>query len=202
MLPDYIFNNFFHDKGQGIMVDVGAAGPEFISQSKYFRDLGWRCICFEPNPIFAQMHRDVNNEIYEYACSDYNADDVDFEIVTFVGHGTLTSESFSSLNTQVLSYVNDFNSKPKSKIIKVIVKTLDVILEESQVSEIDYIIIDVEGWELNVLKGFSVNRWNPKVIVLECLGDRSEIDVYMASIKYRFDCALVDSGPNLIYVRE
>jgi len=93
MLSDYLKSKFFSEIIVGTMVEVGSAGPEFLSQSKPFRDIGWRCICIDPNPKFVKMHRDIGNEIYEYACSYEDKDSVDFEMVTQPING-ITYESF------------------------------------------------------------------------------------------------------------
>ncbi len=55
----------------------------------------------------------------------------------------------------------------KYEKIKIKVVTLDSILEENNVQEIDFLSIDVEGTEIDVLKGFDVNRYRPKLILIE-----------------------------------
>ena len=76
----YIIENYFLNKNDGIMVEVGAALPETISTSKAFKEKGWRCINVEPNPYYAQMHREAGNEIYEVALSNEAKDNVLFDI--------------------------------------------------------------------------------------------------------------------------
>jgi len=157
MLSHYLKNKFFNQLQSGTMVEVGEAGPEFLSQSKPFRDIGWRCICIEPNPEFVIMHKDIGNEIYEYACSYEDADNVNFEIVTQPING-ITYESFSSLEvSDRLALTGYANGKKYLFIntIKVNVRKLDTILEDLKVSKVDYVIVDVEGWELNVMNGFT-----------------------------------------------
>jgi len=204
MLSNYLLDKFFNNKKDGIMVEVGAAGPEFLSQSKPFRDIGWRCICIEPNPKFAQMHRDVGNEIYEYACSYEDKDDVNFEMVTQPSNG-ITYESFSSLgipdNIVKISGYSGIECLNIEKI-KVNVRKLDTILEEAKVSKVDYVIVDVEGWELDVMKGFSIEKYKPKVVVLECIGDNELYHEYMNSINYKYDSSDNTTGPNLIYFNQ
>ena len=39
--------NYFSEQTSGIIVEVGAAGPDVLSFSKMFRDQGWRCISIE-----------------------------------------------------------------------------------------------------------------------------------------------------------
>jgi FkbM family methyltransferase len=183
------------------MVEVGAAGPNFLSQSKPFRDIGWRCICIEPNPEFTKMHRDIGNEIYEYACSYEDKDNVDFEMVT-QPIDEITYESFSSLEVsdKIALFLGLSGGKNSLSIqnINVSTRKLDTILEEAKVYKVNYVIVDVEGWELNVMKGFSTSKYKPKVIVLEnlCPDTYQEYHDYMLSLGYVFDSF---DGHNLIY---
>lgn len=203
MLSNYIKTKFFNQIKSGTMVEVGAAGPEFLSQSKPFRDIGWRCICIEPNPEFVKMYKDVGNEIYEYACSYEDIDNVNFEVVTQPICG-ITYESFSSIEVSdrlVLSAYANGKKDLSINTIKVNVRKLDTILEELKISKIDYVIVDVEGWELNVMRGFTAAKYKPKVIVLEnAFSDTyQEYHDYMLNIGYVFDSFDYTTGPNLVY---
>jgi FkbM family methyltransferase len=203
MIHSYLKNKFFNGIDSGIMVEVGSAGPEFLSQSKPFRDIGWRCICIDPNPEFVKMHRDVGNEIYEYACSYEDRDSVNFEMVTQPING-ITYESFSSIEvSERLALTGYSNGKKDLSIntIKVNVRKLDTILKEAKVSKVDYVIVDVEGWELNVMEGFTSSKYQPKVIVLEnAFADTyQEFNTYMTNLGYEFDSFDDTTGPNLVY---
>lgn len=49
-------------------------------------------------------------------------------------------------------------------------RTLDAILIEAQaVPPVDFVSIDVEGHELDVLDGFDLARWSPRLILIEDL---------------------------------
>lgn len=203
MLSDYLKSKFFSNLNTGVMVEVGAAGPEFLSQSKPFRDIGWRCICIEPNPEFVKLHKDVGNEIYEYACSYEDKDDVNFEMVTQPING-ITYESFSSIEvSNKLALTGYANGKNDLSIntIKINVRKLNHILEEAKVFKVDYVIIDVEGWELNVMEGFDTSNYQPKVIVLENAFSETyqEYHDYMLNLGYEFDSLDNTTGPNLVY---
>lgn len=204
MLSDYIKLKFLSNLNTGVMVEVGAAGPEFLYQSKPFRSIGWRCICVEPNPKFVKLHKDVGNEIYEYACSDENLENVNFEIVD-VSNGEITNESFSSLVVseklcEISGYTGGKNSL-NIQNISVNVRKLDTILEEAKILKVDYVIVDVEGWELNVMKGFTTSKYQPRVIVLESAFANAYqmYHDYMSSLGYEFDSFDNTTGPNLVY---
>lgn len=57
------------------------------------------------------------------------------------------------------------------EIIKVPAKTLTTVLEELGETEIDFFSLDVEGYELEVLKGIDIERVNIKQISVECHED-------------------------------
>ena len=49
------------------------------------------------------------------------------------------------------------------KIINVSIRTLDSILVEAgSPTEFDFLPIDVEGHEIEVLRGFDIARWRPR----------------------------------------
>jgi FkbM family methyltransferase len=188
---------FFKDKSPGVMVEVGAAGPIYLSQSLYFKNKGWRCICIEPNPNFVKQHIEQYNEIYQYACSDKDQNDVDFEICHMGGE--VTNESFSSLAIEESFVKNSgFVSKQVLNIekIKVNVRKLNTILDQIKISSIDYLSIDVEGHEEKVLNGFSIQKYLPKVVLIENNYEDQRYDNYFTLNNYNF---FFKEGNNYIY---
>ena len=77
-LDQLVYEQFFPGVTSGIFVDVGTAGPELLSMSAYYRELGWRVIAVEPNPDFCATRRAAGQDVLEYACADYDADGVAF----------------------------------------------------------------------------------------------------------------------------
>ena len=73
-----------------------------------------------------------------------------------------------------------------SRQLKVKVRTLNWLMEnEIKRDHIDYLSIDVERHEMEVLKGTSLNKWKPKIIVIERLEeDRIQSD-WLESFNYR-----------------
>ena len=194
----FIIENYFPGKTDGIMVEVGAALPEEISTSKAFHDLGWRCINIEPNPSYAEAHRKAGNEIHQLALSNKPGEDLEFNIYTSpdkVHHGM----SYSCLKGKGTPKPIPPTWVPWIQTIKVKVITFNQLLESLNVDKLDFVSIDVEGWEIEVMKGFDVNKYNPKVILLENLDNLSHIPRYMQSIGFKKVHALQQ---NEIYMRD
>lgn len=198
---------FFSGHDIGVLVEVGAARPDYLSISASFRELGWKIIAVEPNPEFCEAHRALGHEVLQYAASDSEEDDADFFVVNsnaadYMG-GTVSFESFSSLG--IRGKYSELHETVKAttniETIPVKVRRLDTILatHEPNIKQIDILAIDVEGWELNVLRGLSLNRYRPKVIIMESLFEDPEYLSYMKARGYKRWRRL---EPNDIYVRQ
>jgi FkbM family methyltransferase len=196
---------FFPDAGfKGVMVEVGAARPDFLSIGASFRDVGWRVLSIEPNPVFAAMHRELGHEIVQAACGEHDADDVPFFVVDskqadYLG-GSVTGESFSSLGIRGDYAKLMMGVDVDTTEILVAVRRLDSILEAAtpNIERVDLICVDVEGWELEVLKGLSFERWRPKVVIAEHLFEGSEYQGFMRKRGYELWRCVT---PNEVYVQ-
>ena len=51
--------------------------------------------------------------------------------------------------------------------VKVPLRTLDAILAEAGAARVDFLSVDVEGMELPVLQGFNLEKYAPRLILLE-----------------------------------
>ncbi len=68
---------------------------------------------------------------------------------------------------------------------KVNVRTLDFILDELKFDKkIDFLSIDTEGTEIEVLKGFDIKKWKPKLLVIENNFNDPEIEKYLSTFGY------------------
>lgn len=178
----YIKENFFPDPTyKGIIVEIGAGPPQWFSTTKHFRNAGWRAICVDPNPKFVQQHKLDGSEIYQYACADYEGES-NFTIVTGNWSEEVTGVSCSAINVR---YTHDFPANHKREIIEVDVIPLNKLLENLNIETIDILAVDVEGWELDVMRGFDAKKYKPKVVVLENYLHDAEYDQYMNENGYR-----------------
>lgn len=188
-----------------VFVDVGAARPDYLSISHWFRNLGWRVIAIEPNPVFCELHRARGNEILQYACGDRDEDNVEFFVVDSFGapyeDGRVSYESFSSLGIRD-SYLELFNrTNARSSRVLVNMRRLDTILAEHapEIDRIDVLSVDVEGWELQVVAGLNIAKFRPKVMIIENLFNAERYRSFLGSLGYALWRTL---PPNDVFVRE
>ena len=81
-------------------------------------------------------------------------------------------------------------SNDKQKEIEINCYTLNDILEKYKIQKFDYLNIDVEGNELNVLKGLNFNKYQPSLISIEnndlIINEYLETETYKILIKNNY----------------
>jgi len=151
-----LVREFFGDRRFGFFVDVGANDPHYASQSWHLEQLGWTGILVEPQPELADRLRRMRSaRVFAFACSSpANAGRC---------MGLHVAGALSSLDRNRMAP----GAEPQN-VIDVPVRTLDDILAEASAPiGFDLLSLDVEGHELEVLDGFDIARWQPRLILLE-----------------------------------
>lgn len=139
----------------GVFVDVGANDPFKDSQTWHLEQLGWTGVLIEPLPeLAARLRAHRRACVVEAACSSPER----------AGQtGTLqVAGAFSSLQPRL----RVAGARAQTEI-PVALQTLDAILQASGIAQIDLLSIDVEGHELEVLRGFSIERYKPRLVLIE-----------------------------------
>jgi len=151
----------FPKEFKGICVEVGAFAPKVLSNSWIFEQDGWEVYCIEPNPKCIPELKKYRKHVLEYACGAENLDDQDLFVYNV------------SIGEAAITGLLDLHAgKLYTRVEKVTVRTLDWLMEnEIKKDHIDYLSIDVERNEMNVLRGTDLARWNPAVIAIENLDD-------------------------------
>jgi FkbM family methyltransferase len=201
-----VLETFFLNVPRGTIVDVGAARPDYLSISESFREKGWRVLSVEPNPEFCKLYHERGYEVLQFAVGDEDKDDVDFSLVdsqaAIYQGGELSYESFSSLGIRgrFADLQKQLEGKTVTRTVKVNVRKLDTLLRDyaPDLKTIDVLAVDVEGWELTVLRGFDIDRYRPKVVILENLFNDGQYREAMDKLGYALFKVL---HPNDVYVR-
>jgi FkbM family methyltransferase len=142
----------------GHVCDVGANDGHYLSNSLLFEEKGWTVLCIEPNPDLAEIGRSRRKLWLEVAAGAEDSDEHEFGIT---GASPWASQSCLGVRSR------HGGGGAHPNIVKVKVRTLDRLLDEAGFPKLDYLTVDVEGWEREVMSGFTVERWKPRVIVLE-----------------------------------
>ena len=145
---------FDHDDGRvKTMVDVGAHRG---TSAKHFVGKGWKIYCFEPDPnnrehLVRKFGRVDDLTIDSRAVGETPAAQIPF---------------FTSLESSGISGLSPFRESHELQGY-VDVTTVGQIIDEYEISHIDFLKIDVEGSDFGVLKGVPWDRIRPDVIECE-----------------------------------
>ncbi len=164
---DIILWEIFADKeGPGFFVEVGALDGKRFSNTYSFELAGWRGVCIEPHEYYFELlkRNRPNSVCIRAAISDREAERIEFYANRRGALSTLNPELERFFIHRFRKYFSGFT------VQYVRMRTLDGILEEIDAPvPIDFISIDVEGHEVNVLKGFDLERWSPRVLLIEAM---------------------------------
>lgn len=200
---DLIIERIIGNKKKGFYIDVGAHNPNIFNNTKRFYQKGWQGINIEPNPrliqeFLKQRDRDINLHI---GIGKASGSATFFE---FIADGLSTfSKTEADKNVQL-----EYKIK---QILKIPVCTLAEVIRKYVKSNIDFISIDTEGLDLEVLESNNWKKFRPRVVCVET-GDfsamidgqtknkkKNTIDAFMTKNGYK---NYYTNGLNTIYVDE
>ena len=168
-----LVRQFFGGK-PGFFVEVGANHPVVGSQSWHLEQRGWQGILVEPQPDLATELAKVRRaKVFAVACS--SSQKAGLRLPFFV------AGALSSLERETMAPGSEVQA-----VIEVDVRTVDdVLIEAGARPPIDFLSIDVEGHEIEVLRGLDVIRWRPRLILLEDHVGNLDKHRFMKSLGYR-----------------
>lgn len=150
----------FRERKDGFYIDVGAGHPVIDNVSFAFYLKGWRGITVEPNPSLARLSRSVRPR--------------DLGVETLVGSVPgearfFLVDDFHGLSTMIGENARAAaeNYGKKSNELTLPVTTLAELCRKHQPQAIDFLKIDVEGAEQDVLEGGDWKNYRPRVVVIE-----------------------------------
>lgn len=185
---DMILSGYFTNKKEpGFYVDIGANHPYIYSNTYKFYLQGWRGINVDANPGTKKLFDAIRPK------------DINIETGVSLQPGELSFYTFENnvFNTMdsetAQGHCKEFSIAIK-EVIKVQTTTLADILDRHVPAsqKIDFMSIDVEGLDMDVLRSNNWEKYKPEVLVVECVyADYSDIQsmepaVYLKQLGYSF----------------
>jgi FkbM family methyltransferase len=182
---DMILKRMLENQQCGFYVDVGAHHPFRFSNTYYFYKQGWKGINIDAMPgsmsLFNNFRsRDINLEI-----PISNGD----EVLTYYSFNEPALNSFSTDLSQERNGKNEYFIQQEIKLqTSKLSNVLDKYLPFG--TTIDFLSIDVEGLDLDILHSMDLSKYKPKIILIEILGsslseiEKSAIALYLKKYGY------------------
>jgi FkbM family methyltransferase len=183
-LEDYHLSLAFAGQATGTYIDIGAGHPIADNVSFWFYERGWRGIVVEPQPELAALYGRLRpRDIAVRGLIGRERGETDFHMVDRL-HGLSTTRE--DVAQRARAFDVDYRT------LRLPVTTLAQLCESHDLGPIDFLKIDVEGAESDVLFGGDWKRFRPKVIVAEAVSPMSsepswqEWEPFLLAQGYRF----------------
>lgn len=178
-----LWSLFPTNSAPGFFIDIGALDGIHLSNTYSFEQAAWKGLCVEAHPDYIPLltKNRPGSQVVHAAVS--------FEDRKSTKFYSSPRGSLSTLNTELEGHFKK-NFKPYFngwKPVNVQMRSIDSLLAEMKFSgTVDVVSIDIEGGEVNALRGFSVTKHKPRVLVLEALTDKyaKELDSILFPCNY------------------
>ncbi len=170
----------------GFFIEAGANDGRAQSNTYFYeKRRAWRGLLVEPVPELAERCRKNRpNSIVESAALvsfDFKEPTIEMRYCNLMSlvKGAMKSEAEELEHIRAGSAVQEIETRE----LTVNTATLSSLLDKHHIGHVDLLSLDVEGFELNALKGLDLERHAPQHILVEARY-REEIDAYLLS-RYR-----------------
>lgn len=167
-------DELFKQQINGFFIELGAYDGLFQSNTAFLEmNRNWKGILIEPSikGYTACQKNRPKSICLNYACvsNTYTEE--------FVSGDFHHNHPMSSVNGERLSSNN---------LCKVKAITLEKILDEHHCNTIDFLSLDTEGYELQILEGLNLTKYRPRFMLIEIyLKDYDSIIAYLQKYNYR-----------------
>jgi FkbM family methyltransferase len=172
----------------GYYIEAGAHNGTSQSNTYYLEQQGWKGLLVEPIPeLYERCRVDRPTAVvcnYALVSADYA------EKTVLMRYGHLMSFVRGALSSdEEVAHIAEAKRwhQCEEREVPVPARTLGSLLGELSVAEVDFLSLDVEGYELQVLRGLEIRRHRPAFILVECLtpARHAEIRGFLESNSYR-----------------
>ncbi len=179
---DLIVKDFFNkmDKPRITYLDVGANEARYISNTYYFYEKGSKGVLIEPNPVLAKklVLKRPKDKVLSVGIGEKNAEPIDFYVFPKQYNGLSTFSKEEALHWQNVG-MKGKGKMQFEKIIKIPLVTInDIIKDHFQNIAPNFISIDVEGLDLQIVQSFNFEIYRPEIFCIETLNYTDQQQTY------------------------
>ncbi len=143
-------------KQNGFFVDIGASDGVWLSNTLFLeKNCEWTGICIEPGPEYDKLKRSRKSIVVNDCLASHDGMDITFAV--------------DEKDSQYSGIIDNSSRLQKNhkKLLKLKSTSLNSLLEKYAKKDIDYLSIDTEGSEFEILKTFNFSKYKIKLITVE-----------------------------------
>jgi FkbM family methyltransferase len=183
------------DFKNGFFVEIGGFDGFLGSPTYYLEKIrGWHGVLVEPIPDYFQTCKATrqSSRVFQAACVGFNHDEDHIDLI--IGSHSTRVESISDSTPERQEWLRGFskNRAEEDRIARIKAVPISFLLDEyfaiEKTKAIDLLVLDVEGFELEVLLGLDFQKYRPKNVLVECQTSDAfeEILQFLSTQKYSF----------------
>lgn len=163
----FILEQVFPNKTDGTFIEIGANDGLYISNTLTMEQIGWQGLCIEANPVHLPELRKNRKQAIGCCVTNLPVNQVDFLQIT--GYAEPLSGILQFYNPQHLARIDREIAQygGSKQIIKVPAKTLTDICLQQGLTHVNYLSLDVEGSEWDIIQSIDFDQINIDVISFE-----------------------------------
>jgi FkbM family methyltransferase len=190
---DAIAYLYLREKKDGFYIDIGANDGITGSNTYALEQMGWKGVCIEPQPdIFRKLKHFRKCDCFNTALSSVSGENLEFTRVKDIDGLSGFSECITDEHKKIISESSGVER------INITTKTFgDIMKNYPDIETIDFMSLDVEGYELNILKSIDFKAYKFRFITVEENGHENEINALMTKNGYRY---FMRAGCDLMFV--
>ena len=193
---DALLDLIFGGQKNGFFVEVGCIDGRRFSNTLTFEERGWHGLCVEAHAGYIEMLEKNRPNSIVCHCA---AGETDGDAIFYANaRGSLSSLDKTTEERWKRDYSEYFSGFEEQSVKKVRLSTL---LDENHIEEIDILSLDIEGYEVEAMKGMDLNRHRPRVMVIESDSDEQERLLDQTILPHGYAKSIRFHG-NLFYVRD
>jgi len=173
---DYLSWQILGKKSNGVIVEVGAFDGIHLSNSFSLEQKGWKSINIEPSPLVFNTLLKNRPKAKNINCAIVGNPDVKYVDFFAEEIGVLSGCDFDEEDVRRRYKKRGIVFKSPNKI-NVQAETLNSILSKENIKYIDIISIDVEGYELEVLKGLDLKKYRVGLFIIEANNENQKEEI-------------------------
>ncbi|MDR2820443.1 MAG: FkbM family methyltransferase [Desulfovibrio sp.] len=161
-----IFKVFLGERNNGVFVEVGAYDGEYASNTSCLADIGWNGLYIEPISSHYEkcVARHANNKNIKVIHTGISSTPGSQEMHSIGPLSTLDESSYKNLGN--MEWAQEYAQRKDTEIVSLACLE-DILMQEGISPDYDLLVVDVEGYEPEVFKSFSLENWMPKMIIVE-----------------------------------
>ena len=189
---DIVAYLFFKGKTDGFYIDIGANDGFSGSTTYWAEQIGWKGICIEPQKTaFERMKKVRKCTMYNCAVSNYSQENVEF--IMFPNKDTRSGLA-NSMSQRHIEVARTFSNMEKTFVSTKVFG--DIMNDFPNVNYVDFLSIDTEGHEMQVLQSIDFGKFKFGLLTIETT-DKSDVTKFVENNGYK---KLMVAGSDVLFV--